>query len=317
MNHTSYQRPLSSFLTFIMVWLICMLAFSGFALLTGTWLFGRDVITAGAGAVDMPRGMEWLRYGQLVNQFGFFILPSILFSIIAYGRKDALRGLGLCTRSSMQVWLFAIILIIASVPLVNSLIEWNESLNLPESLGGVESWMRRQEDAAVALSEAMVSDASYRGLAWNILLMAILPGIGEELLFRGTLQPLFVRWTRNAHLGVLLAAFAFSAMHVQFFGFVPRLFLGLLLGYVFLWSRNLWIPMAMHFLNNFSVVFFYWLSARGLITEDPEVLAAFNPLWALLASIFIVSAAMWGIWRARQRSVSDAGNIGTGPDVDN
>jgi membrane protease YdiL (CAAX protease family) len=284
-------------LLFGLIWLLCVLAFAGLALLVGSLRYGTEVIGAGADAVDLPGGMEWLRIGQLINQFGFFIFPSLIFPLIYYGRNGMTGGLGLGTSSPAKVWLAAILLMVAALPLVNALISWNAALDLPSQLAGLESWMREQEDQATRLTSAFLEDASVQGLLWNALIMALIPGIGEELLFRANLQPLFIRWTGNRHAGVILAAFIFSAMHLQFYGFFPRALLGLLLGYAFLWTKNLWIPVLMHTLNNLAVVLYSWLSARGTVDAAPEDISAFEPGWALISGSLLLLAALFYLHR--------------------
>lgn len=287
-------RPFSAFTIFLLLWLSCVIAFAGLSLLGGLVIYGKELTSAGADAITMEGGIEWLRFSQLLNQFGVFLLPSFLFAILIYGGKDFIRGLGMREKSPASIWGISILLLLASIPLVNMLAVWNMSIHLPESLAGVEQWMRQQEETAQALSEAFLKTSSLNGLLMNILILAILPAFGEELLFRGSLQPLFIRWTGNNHIGVFISAVAFSALHIQFFGFFPRAFLGLVLGYAFLWTRNLWVPMLMHFLNNLTIVLVSWMSAGELIEMEDESLQTFSPVWSIIVSLLLLyTSAMY------------------------
>ncbi len=147
---------------------------------------------------------------------------------------------------------------------------------------GNETWMRAREAAAKGISDAFLQGSGYPDLVWSLLIVAVLPSLGEELLFRGTLQPLFSRWTGSKHAGVWLSAILFSAIHMQFFGFVPRLLLGVIFGYALLRSGSLWLPVLLHFWNNGTIVVVTWLNARGLIHLDEAELSVFHPLWAII-----------------------------------
>ena len=93
--------------------------------------------------------------------------------------------------------------------------------------------------------------------------MAILPAIGEELLFRGVFQRLLTEWTRNIHWGIILAALLFSFFHFEFYGFLPRFLLGVFFGYLFVWTSSIWVPILAHFTNNFIIVVYSFYQATG------------------------------------------------------
>src|SRR5690606_9694418 len=95
---------------------------------------------------------------------------------------------------------------------------------------------------------------SYSALAINLLMIAIIPAIGEELLFRGGIQNIFYKWFKNPHIAIWAAAILFSAIHVQFYGFIPRMLLWALFGYLLVWGKSIWYPIIGHFINNGSAV---------------------------------------------------------------
>jgi membrane protease YdiL (CAAX protease family) len=127
-------------------------------------------------------------------------------------------------------------------------------MHLPAFLNDLEKWMRQQEDQLATLTQRFLYMPSAVDLAINLLMIALIPAIGEELLFRGCLQPIFGRLAKNAHVGIWLAAIVFSAIHLQFYGFIPRMLLGALFGYLYYYGNSLWYPILGHFLNNGSAV---------------------------------------------------------------
>ncbi len=202
-----------------------------------------------------------LRYMQILSHIGLFIIPSLLF---AYLIGDGVNSyFGLSRPISFGLVLLSVFLMFSAVPLINYLIELNMNISLPDSMSRIEEWMRRTEDSAMELTERFLHVDAFHGLLFNIFMIALIPAIGEEFLFRGIVLRLFRQWSKNIHVAVLVSAVLFSAMHLQFYGFLPRLFLGVLLGYVFVWSGSIWLPVFLHFLNNTIAVTAYYLIHNG------------------------------------------------------
>ena len=153
-----------------------------------------------------------------------------------------------------QDWLYVVFIFVVSSFATSVLERWNTQISFPESLSSLENWMREMEDAVTQVIGVVLSRNSFIDLILNLLLLAVAAAFVEEVFFRGTLQQLFVRWFDNEHGAVWLTAFIFSAGHLQFYGFFPRLFLGVVLGYLFVYSRNLWVPIFFHFINNALIV---------------------------------------------------------------
>ncbi|MDX1283818.1 MAG: CPBP family intramembrane glutamic endopeptidase, partial [Draconibacterium sp.] len=142
----------------------------------------------------------------------------------------------------------------------------------PSWLAGVENWMKEAEENAAAITEAFLNVKTIPGLAFNIFMIAFLPAIGEELLFRGVIQKIFTNMTRNHHLGIWISAMLFSALHMQFYGFVPRVLLGALFGYLLVWSGSMWLPILGHFLNNaFAVIAMFFIENNMLNPEYEDI----------------------------------------------
>lgn len=147
-------------------------------------------------------------------------------------------------------------------PIMAIIGEWNMQMTLPDSMTSLENWMRQQENEMADLTKGLVMTDSIPILLMNILVVAVLPAIGEEFFFRGALQGIVKRWLTNPHVAVWLTAVIFSAIHIQFFGFFPRLLLGAFFGYMLLWTQNIWIPVFAHFVNNAMVAIIAFVYTR-------------------------------------------------------
>jgi hypothetical protein len=154
---------------------------------------------------------------------------------------------------------------------VNSVfIEWNAELDFPDAASDFEEWAREREDTATELTRFLTNFGSTGELILALVIIAVLPAIGEEVVFRGLIQNELYRGTKNIHISIWFAAFLFSAIHFQFFGFVPRLLLGALFGYLYYWSGNLWLAILAHFVNNAVSVMALYLYQKGTFTFDVE-----------------------------------------------
>jgi membrane protease YdiL (CAAX protease family) len=197
-----------------------------------------------------PKSVNALKFLQFFTSVGLFIVPPLLFAFLT------LFHLQLKHKINRQSVLLAIAIMLIVNPFVSYLMQWNQSLFLPECLEGVQMWMEESEQKAMQITQVFLAMSSIGDLLINLFLIALIPAIGEELLFRGVLQQLFAKWTGKIHLAIFISAFLFSAIHMQFFGFLPRFVLGLVLGYMFFWSKNLWLPILAHFTNNALAIIF-------------------------------------------------------------
>jgi uncharacterized protein len=154
---------------------------------------------------------------------------------------------------------------------VNSIfIEWNAELNFPDFANEFENWARAREDTATELTQFLTNFGSKAELALALIVIAILPAVGEEIVFRGLIQNELYRSSKNIHVSIWFAAVLFSAIHFQFFGFVPRLLLGALFGYLYYWSGNLMLAILAHFVNNAVSVLALYLYQQGTFSFDVE-----------------------------------------------
>ena len=150
------------------------------------------------------------------------------------------------------------------------LVYWNSHLVLPSALAPLEQWMREMETLAMELTRFLTDFQSISELLAGILVIGVLTGIGEEVFFRGVIQPKLQGYLRSPHWGIWLTAIIFSAIHVQFYGFLPRLFLGALFGYMYHYTGSLFYPILAHILNNSLTLLAVYLSNQGYVGIDME-----------------------------------------------
>ena len=233
-----------------------------------------------------PENLRFLKYLQTIQAIGLFIIPAF---IIAYlFNTDSIRYLKFSSISVRPITL-TIIILLGSIPIINMLNVINEAMQLPEWLSGIEAWMKEKEMSAQGLTEAFLRMDSISDLIFNIVMIGVLPAIGEELIFRGVFQRLFAEWTKNIHWGIVIAAILFSAMHMQFYGFLPRLILGILLGYLFYWSGSIWVPILGHFVNNATAVIVYYFYADEMSKEVENFGAAEGSfIYLIIGLAFII-----------------------------
>jgi membrane protease YdiL (CAAX protease family) len=206
--------------------------------------------------------IEVIKFFQIFQSIGVFIIPSFLLAYIFH--ENYLDYLKLKKSPLFISVLLSVISIIISIPLINYLSYLNSGIDLPDSMSGLEDKIVELENEAALVMESFLSTRTIKGLIVNLVMICILPAIGEELLFRGIFQRLFAEWTKNVHLGVILAAVLFSFIHFQFFGFLPRFLLGIYFGYLLVWSRTIWLPVIAHFTNNAIAVVYYHFSGSNI-----------------------------------------------------
>jgi membrane protease YdiL (CAAX protease family) len=219
--------------------------------------------------------------------FGLVVGPLLYWSVVE--RRKITDFVRRKTITPLALALTAMVVLFFMMP-DSVLIEWNENVVLPDFLKNLEFWARQREDYAEELTTFMTRFGSTGEFLFAFFVIAVLPAMGEELVFRGMLQPQLQRATHNAHVAIWISAFLFSALHMQFFGFIPRLVLGALFGYLYFWSGNLIVPVLAHFVNNgFSVIMLY-LHQLGKTDIDVESTKAIP--WPAVISGTILTLAL-------------------------
>lgn len=187
------------------------------------------------------------------------------------------------------------LVIICSVPFLSALVAWNAGAHFPAFLHDFELWSREKEDQAAGLTKFLTDFNTPGRLLVGLVVIAIVPAVAEELVFRGGVQRCLVQWFQSRHVGIWLAAAIFSAIHVQFFGFVPRFVLGLVLGYLYEWSGNIVVSMAAHFTQNaFQLILLYLAQGKQLPTSlDPDSTQPLPWAFVLLSAVLTVGLLTW------------------------
>ena len=258
-------------------------------------IWGPDVLSTMGSPETM--NLSFMRTFQMINQVGIFIFPPLVYARLTHTKS--LQFLGI-RKASLGHFISAILIILVAGPMINYLVEWNEHLRLPEYLRSMERWMRNSEETATRLTEQFLNTSKPTDLLINLLMIGILPAIGEELLFRSALIGILRKMFRNIHWPVIISALIFSAFHLQFYGFFPRFVLGLMLGYLFVYSGSVWIPALAHLVNNGTVVVVYWLIANHYIAGKPEDLDVFSSWTAVLTSALFIILILALVYRTRK-----------------
>ena len=250
-------------------------------------------------------GDAGMRIAQGISSVFMFVVPPIVYYCLTR-KEHALHDLGFrsLTPPGGLLLIIGVALIFVSLPVTNQLTAWNEGMKLGGAFAKLEEWLKTLEEAAAAATEKMLNVDTVGGLLANLLIIALIPAVGEELTFRGVLQQSLTR-KMNPHVAILLSAALFSFIHFQFYGFLPRMFLGILLGYMFYITNSLWTSILMHFLNNGTAVTLYYLNNRGIIDIDVEHFGAMQNPWLIAASAVLTATLIgWSWWKAR-RGTSD------------
>jgi len=190
---------------------------------------------------------------------------------------------------SIPISLFALVFAVMffSMPFMEFLISFNQKLTLPQALSGLEHWLREKEQQAQNETQLLLQMKTFGSMLFTLLEVGLLTAIAEEFLFRGCMQTIFTRWTKSYHWGIWIAAIIFSAFHMQFFGFLPRMMLGVGFGYFVYYSGSIWTSVWAHFLNNGTAVVLTYLFQRKIITFDPDS-NHYNYIIAVFSLIFTV-----------------------------
>ncbi|TDQ09557.1 CPBP family intramembrane glutamic endopeptidase [Pedobacter metabolipauper] len=209
-----------------------------------------------------PNSIAGLQILMIATSAGLFLAPPLFLALTEGKRPSVFYGF-----KKPEIKLIALVFVIMTVSM--PLMEWvallNQKMVLPESLKELEHWMREKEDEAMRTTFLLLKMNSIKDLLINLFMIALLPGIAEELMFRGGIQRSFTKIVKNPHVAIWISAVIFSAIHFQFYGFFPRLLLGAGFGYLYFWSGSLWYAMFAHFLNNGYAVCAAWYMQKNNI----------------------------------------------------
>lgn len=240
----------------------------------------------------VPNG--WLAMMVLQGTVHFFsyLLPSLLYWF--YMEKKDLQDFNFRSKPAASTWFLACILVLIFIPLNSLFIDWNSKMTFPDSWLWLEKWMREKEDQNAMLTQFMTNYKQAGQLLIALIVVVLLPAVGEEVLFRGIIQRKLAQHWANVHIAIWVSAAVFSAIHFQFFGFLPRMILGALFGYLYYWSGRLSVAILAHFINNGFVLvmmFLYNIKVLDINIEETKSL----PVITIIASAVLTMGILYEI----------------------
>ncbi|MFC2151371.1 lysostaphin resistance A-like protein [Bacteroidota bacterium] len=303
-NSLSGAHPFSKFIFSIFIILVTFFITFLVGFLVAIPLFHINIndLTGVLSDYNDPDNIRFLKYLQTIQALGLFIIPAFIIGYIFNSKSTAYLKFNLISNRSFVLIFF---IFLAAIPFINSLALLNEGMQFPEWLKGIEIWMREKETSAQKLTEAFLKMDSLSSLFFNIIMIGILPAVGEELIFRGVFQSLFAEWTKNIHVGIIIAAILFSAMHMQFYGFLPRMILGILLGYLFYWSGSIWAPILGHLVNNTTAVIVYYFYADEMSRDIENFGATEGSFIYLIIGVAFLAPLLYLFYKENKKQIKN------------
>jgi membrane protease YdiL (CAAX protease family) len=292
-------RPWEKFLFSVVILFILGLVFQFLGAFLAAWIYGfrvSDVLALGA--YEDSNYVAASKLIQILGSVGTFIVPAILFSYLFEG--DLFSYYKFRNPTAMTPMLLVILMMISVIPFINYMAEINLKMEIP--IRALDQLLRTLESTAEEMMVAFTATDSIGGLLVNLLMIGVIAAVGEELIFRGLIQRLMTQMLRNTHLAILITALLFSAFHFQFFSFLPRFALGLILGYLMFYGQSIWYPILAHFVNNAMGVIYYYFNSRGSADDMLEEIGTSTliPVAAVLSlALFLLFAVLWYFQVAR------------------
>ena len=246
----------------------------------------------------------FIRITQGFSSVGTFLAPALMFAY-AHDRKLLQYNDGNRLPNYLLVNV-TLVLSVVILPIVALLSQWNQAIELPAGLGRLRQWMIDTDTQAEAITNMLTSKHTYATLAINILVLALLPALCEEFMFQGTIQAFLTKWWRNPHAAIWVTAVIFSAIHFQISGFIPRMLLGAYLGYLFYWSRSIWLPVLAHFLHNaLALVVDFTFQGRGISLDDMKFTDIHGAIPLVISCTLVTFISLLFMWRT-QKELNDS-----------
>jgi membrane protease YdiL (CAAX protease family) len=258
----------------------------GAVISAGIWLAmtGRPLLAMESDMLN-PKYYNAIMMMQAVSTLFMFFLPVYFFALICY--RNPAKFMGFNSSINYRQLLIVLGILILTFPLSGALAELNKIIPIPKDW---ELKFKAMEAAREAQEAALININSFSKYIISLIVIGLLPGIFEEVCFRGGLQNILVRWLKNPWAAILLTAILFSVIHISYYGFLVRFALGVVLGLIFYYTGNLWLSILFHFLyNGLQVTALYFVTMSGnKATKDIE---ENFPIWAgLIALVLIVYA---------------------------
>ncbi|MBC3539655.1 CPBP family intramembrane glutamic endopeptidase [Rufibacter sediminis] len=294
-------HPLKSLLLFI-VFVVAGQAVGSFLamlLIKLIWGYGPTAISGMlARPADYPDSRSALVLFQGVVHLVGFTIASLAFLRVVTQRPAQFLSRRLTV--PMSLLLGSAVLFLVILPAASWLVHWNANVDFPAFLEAFERWAREKEDLLRELTLELTKINTIPQLVLGMVVFAVLPAIGEELAFRGIVQQELQRWWKNPHVAIWVAAIIFGAIHMQFYGVVPRIMLGVLFGYLYWWSGNIWVPIVGHFINNGFMVLMMFLAQRNAVTVNVESTEP-ESLTLSLVSLVLSAGILYSLYTVSRR----------------
>ncbi len=286
------MRPAEKFLFAVVVLFILGLAFQFMGAFLAAWIYDFRIseILSMQDFAD-PRYVAASKLIQIIGSIGTFIIPAFLFSYLFAG--DLYSYYGFRSPVGALPMLLTVLMMVSVIPFINYTAELNLRMEIP--IKALDRILRALEGEAEEMIVAFTATKSISGLLVNLLMIGVIAAVGEELIFRGVLQRLMIGMVKNVHLAVLITAILFSAFHFQFFSFLPRFVLGMVLGYLMYYGRSIWYPILAHFVNNAMGVTYYYFSSKGSADDVLEEIGT-STLIPVAALISLALFVFFGVW---------------------
>jgi len=236
--------------------------------------------------INYHHGQRAFMAMQWFTSLGTFVGAAWGFN--KYILKQQLSDLSPNSQVSWHIFLWAIITMIVGTPLLEYIIELNKNMVFPAAYQEVETWMKNSELAMEKTTKVLLTFDSHLDFLLGLMTIGFMAALGEELFFRGVVQNLFLKYTQQPHVAIWLSAAIFSFIHFQFFGFFPRLLLGAFFGYLYIWYRNIWVPIVAHFFNNAIGVTASYLYQLKKIDYDPVSGTMNTEYYVVIVSLVLV-----------------------------
>ena len=286
-------KPVEKFLFTVVILFILGLIFQFLGAFLAARIYGfgvSEILTLGD--FGDPRYVAASKLIQILGSIGTFIIPAFLFSYLFAG--DMLSYFEFRNPVGTIPILLTVVMIVSVIPFINYLAELNMDLRFP--VKSIDRLLRSLEGEAEQIMRAFTATRTIWGLLVNIIMIGVIAAVGEELIFRGLLQRLLYNLVKNVHVAIIVTAILFSAFHFQFFSFLPRLVLGIILGYLMFMGRSIWYPIIAHFINNAMGVIYYYFNSRGSADDMLEEIgtSSMMPIAALISLLlFALFFVLW------------------------
>ncbi|WP_026462229.1 CPBP family intramembrane glutamic endopeptidase [Adhaeribacter aquaticus] len=221
-----------------------------------------------------PQGKEAMSIFQGISHFCAFTLGPVIMMLSFGFNLD--KYFSPKTAIPFSAVVLAAILCFIIMPVNSWFIDINSKMNLPGFMQGLEQWAKEKEETLRKLTQYLTQFDTVGQFLLGLVVFALIPAIGEELVFRGIIQQQLLRWFKKPHLAIWVTAIIFGAIHLQFYGMLPRTLLGALFGYLYWWSGNIWIPIIGHFINNGFVVVLSYMVRQKMVDYDVDSVEAMS-----------------------------------------